>query len=73
MVFVSEGKVKEAIYFFAGGGAFFSCSALRDFSLCQDQLRGDASELGAALLCSSRAGSVYVAVIQKLYSTPGLG
>ena len=53
---------------------FFSCSAfLRDFSLCQDRLSGDASDLGAALLCSSRAGSVYVAVIQKLYSTPGLG
>ena len=43
------------------------------FSLCQDRLSGDAFELGAALLCSSRAGSVYVAVIQKLDSTPGLG
>ena len=42
---------------------FFSLFAfLWDFSLCQDRLSGDASELGTALLCSSRAGSVYVAV-----------
>ena len=42
---------------------FFPCSAfLRDLSLCQVRLSGDASELGTALLCSSRAGSVYVAV-----------
>ena len=49
---------------------FFPCSVfLPDFSLCQDRLSGDASELGAALLCISRAGSVYVAVIQKLFVT----
>ena len=42
---------------------FPPCSAfLWDFSLCQDRLSGDASELGTALLCNSRAGSVYVAV-----------
>ena len=35
------------------------------FSLCQDGLSSDASELGAALLSSSRAGSVYVAVSRK--------
>ena len=32
------------------------------FSLCQDWLSSDASELGTALLCSSKASSVYVAV-----------
>ena len=42
---------------------FFPCSAfLWDFSISQDRLSGDASKLGSALLCSSRAGSVYVAV-----------
>ena len=41
----------------------FPCSNfLRDFYLCQDRLSCDTSELGMALLCSSRAGSVYVAV-----------
>ena len=43
------------------GEVFFPCSAfLGNFSLCQDQLSGDASDLGGALLCSSRAGSVYL-------------
>ena len=53
---------------------FFSFSAfLQDFSLCQDRLSGDASELGTALLCSSRAGYVYVAVSRNsLYDTPNV-
>ena len=51
---------RQFFYFFY----FFPSSAfLRDFSVCQDRLSGDVSELGMALLCSSRgAGSVYVAV-----------
>ena len=49
---------------------FFSCSTfLRDFSLCQDRLSSDASELGMALLCSSRAGSI-CGCIQKLCYNP---
>ena len=57
---------------------FFPCSAfLRDFSLCQDQLSSDASELGTALLCSSRADFVYVAVsrnsIKGSHTIPMLG
>ena len=48
---------------------FFYSTFLPDFSLCQDRLSHDASELGKALLCSSSGMWLYPETLHTIHQT----